>query len=313
MPDVTPFMTKLRDDIMKEREVGESTANQYIRTLFSLNDKHLFTSLTWLKNTDEIKRRLSEFAPTTQTGYVASIVSVLSLFKSKAGYKKVYQFWADLMADNKKNKLGVKEPNTKSAKQEANWISWEEVQDVKAKLFRYVPKTGKTITPQQQEDLLYYTILSLYTDVPPRRNQDYADMYVVNSLPEDVDKSKNYYDKSKQEFVFNKYKTAKSSGEQKVDVPESLQKTLALYLKYHPKPDGDDYPLLVKNNSKVSANSITRILNQIFHKKIGASMLRHIYLTSKYGDKVNEMSKDADAMGHSVAEQKEYVLTESAK
>ena len=36
-------------------------------------------------------------------------------------------------------------------------------------------------------------------------------------------------------------------------------------------------------------------------------MLRHIYLTNKYGDDINEMKKDAEAMGHSTTEQKEYI------
>jgi hypothetical protein len=34
-------------------------------------------------------------------------------------------------------------------------------------------------------------------------------------------------------------------------------------------------------------------------------MLRHIYITHKYGDTKKEMEKDAEAMGHSVAEQQQ--------
>jgi hypothetical protein len=52
-----------------------------------------------------------------------------------------------------------------------------------------------------------------------------------------------------------------------------------------------------------SVNSITRILNKVFGKHIGSSMLRHIYITHKYGDTKKEMEKDAAAMGHTVAEQ----------
>jgi hypothetical protein len=36
-------------------------------------------------------------------------------------------------------------------------------------------------------------------------------------------------------------------------------------------------------------------------------MLRHIYLSDKYKDINEEMKKDAEAMGHSVREQKEYI------
>ena len=43
-------------------------------------------------------------------------------------------------------------------------------------------------------------------------------------------------------------------------------------------------PFLVYNDGKEfnKINSITRILNKIFDKKIGSSMLRHIFLTDKY-------------------------------
>jgi hypothetical protein len=36
-------------------------------------------------------------------------------------------------------------------------------------------------------------------------------------------------------------------------------------------------------------------------------MLRHSYLSSKYGDIIEEQQKDAEAMGHSVSEQRDYV------
>ena len=37
-------------------------------------------------------------------------------------------------------------------------------------------------------------------------------------------------------------------------------------------------------------------------------MLRHIFLTSKYGDNIKEMEQDAKDMGHSVEQQKDYVV-----
>jgi hypothetical protein len=54
-------------------------------------------------------------------------------------------------------------------------------------------------------------------------------------------------------------------------------------------------------------NAITRILNKTFGKKVGSSMLRHIYLSSKYGKVVDEMKEDANAMSHSVDMQKDYI------
>ena len=52
-------------------------------------------------------------------------------------------------------------------------------------------------------------------------------------------------------------------------------------------------------------NAITRILNKIFGKNVGATMLRHIYLSAKYD--VKEMNDDSDKMGHTSGMQHEYM------
>ena len=49
-----------------------------------------------------------------------------------------------------------------------------------------------------------------------------------------------------------------------------------------------------------NVNDITRLLYKIFDKKIGSTMLRHIFLTSKYKNVLDEMEKDTEAMGTSV-------------
>jgi hypothetical protein len=57
-----------------------------------------------------------------------------------------------------------------------------------------------------------------------------------------------------------------------------------------------------------AVNVITRLLNKTFGKKVGSSMLRHIYLTDKYKNVLEEQKKDAEDMGHSTGEQKEYIV-----
>ena len=48
------------------------------------------------------------------------------------------------------------------------------------------------------------------------------------------------------------------------------------------------------------SQDMTRILNKIFGKNIGSSILRNLYLTNKYGDMVEELKKDTTDMGTSV-------------
>jgi hypothetical protein len=45
---------------------------------------------------------------------------------------------------------------------------------------------------------------------------------------------------------------------------------------------------------------MTRVLNKVFNRKLGCSMLRHIYLSDKYGEESKDMKQDAIDMGTSI-------------
>jgi integrase len=107
-------------------------------------------------------------------------------------------------------------------------------------------------------------------------------------------------------FIFNQYKTAKRYGQQIEDLPSELVDALNLYVKFHPLRKQASFPLLVNYMGEElhPVNGITRALNKIFGKNLGSSMLRHIFLTEKYGgSKVDEKEEDARKMAHSVAVQ----------
>jgi hypothetical protein len=46
---------------------------------------------------------------------------------------------------------------------------------------------------------------------------------------------------------------------------------------------------------------MTLILNKIFGKKVAVSMMRNIYLTSKYGNEQAKMKQDAHDLGTSLS------------
>ena len=48
------------------------------------------------------------------------------------------------------------------------------------------------------------------------------------------------------------------------------------------------------------SQEITRILNKIFGKNIGSSMLRNMYLSNKYSNVIDELKSDTKDMGTSV-------------
>ena len=307
---MTEFQLSLSRRLVEEKKVAETTAAAYLKTLHLLNDKKPFKNLSFLKNTETILGKMKDYAESTQRALLAAVVSVLSLFAEKPAYKKVYAFYADKMADGtQQRKENPPDTSKKSKKQEDNWMTWEEVNTKRNEMLQEVKTYGKKVDEQQFNHLLSTLVLSLYTLTQPRRNQDYLDMMVVKGKKEPESTETNYLlvDKTPKQFIFNKFKTAKKYGKQVIDIPEELKEMIALYLRHHPLKKDPVFPFLVSFDGTplTAVNAITRILNRIFGKKVGSSMLRHIYLSSKYD--IEEMTEDARAMGHSVEEQKKYL------
>lgn len=314
---VSDFMIKLRDDLQKERGLSESTLNTYLSRLVSLNDKKAFNNMGFLKDKEKIMEKLSEYADKTQENYLSAIVSSLTLFKDKHLYKSTYKFYYDTLKA-KNAELDLIDPSIKTEKQKVNWKSWDDILKIHSELAEKVKEFShlKSLTGHQWDILQQYTVLSLYVLMDaPRRNADFIHMVVVRSMPKEMDINKNYFDVENEEFIFNNYKTAKKYGTQTIKIPDNLMDILNVYLKYHPsyavggrKPQ--EIRFLVNDKGAVlkADNSITRILNCALKANIGSSMLRHIYLSWKFpSELLDDMEETADAMAHSVAEQKRYV------
>jgi hypothetical protein len=319
---VNEFMMDLHKQLL-ERKLAETTVTNYIKTLWMLNDKKPFKSLAFLKKHEDIHKKLEPYAESTKNTIVAAISSVLSLFKEKGPYKKTYTYYSDLLKERKSG--GEAKPtNEMTEKEKDAWLSWEDVEKRRNEIYEEILKfkNPKTVTPEQFQTYLNYVVLSLYTLLPPRRNQDYLNMRVVGKWTPEMSTDVNYIDMggsgTPTKFVFNKYKTAKKHGQQLIDIPKELADALLTYLKHHPvrshiiRRKTYDYPFLVTatGDPLKSQNAITRLLNKVFGKKVGSSMLRHIFLSNKYS--IDEMQKDADLMAHSVATQRTYLRSEDA-
>ena len=314
MKTITEFMMTLHKELKDKRDIADATASQYIRTLYTLNSDRPFNNLAWLKNTDSVELRLSDYAESTQKTMLSTIVSSLSIVSEKSSYKKIFAYWYNRMMD-KSNEARNRDTTIKSPTQEKNWLSWDVVLAHEKRLSEEAEKVvkQKVLSNNDWSNLLAYMILSLYTKFSPRRNQDYQFMKVVKSEKQATNLDFNYYVTDKQEFIFNKYKTAKVHGSQKFEVPKELVSVINLYLKKHPGVSKSPYFFLVQHDDTPlpSVNSITRILNRIFGKNVGTTMLRHIYLSSKYD--VSEMNEDAEKMGHTSGMQREYMKVDSVE
>jgi integrase len=313
MKNVSEFMMNLHKELISVRGVTDSTASQQIRSLYSLNNLRPFANLAWLKNKESVAERLKEFAPSTQKSVLGVVVSALSLVKDKATYKKIYaHYYSEMMSALKDGK--EKDTSVKTETQEKNWLSWDVVKAHEERLAEEVKALSGSLTPGKWEVLLSFAVLSLFTKFDPRRNQDYQLMYVVKNAKQATDKERNYYLLDSHQFVFQKYKTAKAHGTQQFEVPKPLVEDLKVFLSFHPlRKSKTAYPLLTRLDGTplVAVNSITRILNRIFGKHVGSSMLRHIYLSEKYD--IKDMNETSSKMGHTTNMAIQYAKTDTTE
>lgn len=173
----------------------------------------------------------------------------------------------------------------KTDTQRDNWITMEEVQQVYEQLendakilFRKSNKTNHDMIEIQN-----YVIVALLGGIfiPPRRSLDYCAMKIKN-VNRDED---NYISKNK--FVFNKYKTAKTYGRQELEMPQQLKNILNRWISIN---DGE-YLFMDTRGNPLNSVKLNQYMNKIFGgRKIAINAMRHSYLTDKYAE-TSENSK----------------------
>lgn len=308
------FMDTIADKLKEDRNLSEPSIKLYISQLVRLNDDKSFKNLSFLKDVEDIMSKLEKYKTNTKKSYLSAIEAVLYLYKKKN--VKLYDDYKTRL-DEMKKEYNETNKNEINDKEDKNWIKWDEIMEIKKGLLDKVKdiEKKKILGNKDFNNLLKAFVLALYTDIPPRRNQDYLLCYITdkNKTPTE---NENYLVISENKFIFHKYKTSRKTGVQEVDFNNNndFKYILGVYLKFHPiYKKNKKAPLLVDSNGSQFkfVNSITRLLNSIFKKKIGASMLRKIYLTHKFGDKldmIKEMRELASQMGHSVlAQQNNYI------
>lgn len=327
---MNPFMEKVVGDL-KTKGLADSSISLYLRSLEKLNGGKPFTSFAFLTKVPAILQQISEgYKPNTQRSILIAIVSVLNAVQGlpKTMTRITNKYYEVLKAV----KRGVDETdalNAKSESQKENWLSWDQVKAKMDELAVIAAQVKGNSLPDLNK-LLDALVLGLYVYNQPRRNKDYIDMVVVPSAEKAPNTDVNILDLKAARFIFQNYKTAAKYGTQTLPVPAELMELIRMYLTARgvwsqltaprvikrgnktvtaPTPE---VPFLLQPNGKpFNVNGITRILNRVFGAKVGSSLLRHIFLSGKYGKVLEEQKKDAEAMGNSVdIQQKSYIKTD---
>jgi hypothetical protein len=321
------FDTEFKKELVEkfnEKNLSPNSINLYIRNLEKLNDGFPLKNFNFLKDIDSICKELEKYKENTIRGYLISIVASLKIVNKKQYEKILKEYTEKMLSLAGKIKQDYKDGKIKEPTSD-NWTSMNDIKLHLSKLEEKVSKfmNNKEINEHQYNDLLSYLVLSLYTLEEPRRNADYQKMKIVGQYSDNLPIDHNYTDLNK--FIFNIYKTSKKHGKQEIDINPELKKVISIYVKHHPLINGklkknDNVDFLVYFNGKPlsSVNSITRILNKVFDKKIASSQIRKIYTTEKFG-KDSELGKlleeqraTAEKMGHTVETQNEYYIKDTS-
>ena len=212
---------------------------------------------------------------------------------------------------NKQMMLDIGEYNDKQilkqkdGKFAENMISKQEVEDILKKYEKETKPLFKKekLTMDDYQKIQNYILLCLTGGIflAPRRSLDWK-MKIKNY---DAEKD-NYVDLKKKEFVFNNYKTVKFHGSQTEPIPKPLLSILKKWIAI--LPDDMDYLLFDNRGGALTPSQITHRLNIIFDKKISTSMLRHIFLSDKFGNvNLKDLTDTAEAMGNTPLQALKYV------
>ena len=288
-------LREIIEDKIKEKRpnLNSSSLKTYVSILFNLHKKldPDGETLDWFNDDVKILDFLKEKTPQTRK----TVLSALFVLTGNENYQK-------LMIDDCKHTNEMYKSQKKSQKEEENWMSSAEIKEVYDDLYQRVNLMFS------QKLIAGYTTINNYillgclggiSGIAPRRSKDYTEMKIKNYTNQD-----NFYKAGK--FYFNVYKTAKDYGKQVIDVKQKAPeffKILNKWVKINPT----EYLLFSSNQQKLTSPQITRMLNKLLGKNVSSSMLRHIYLTEKYGDIQNEMEIDAKEMSYSKSTQAEYI------
>ena len=300
----------LIDTIQKSRpKAKESTIKMYVSNLMKLMKLFEQDNLKFLNNPENISEKISDLHYTTQRNYYNSIIVYLMSESDKPEEDKVIKKYNSLRDDLNKKYEEEQATGTISDKQKANFVDISEVnkmiqtmgEEIKAKGI----KKKEDLSAKDRALLQVYIIFNIYTRIPLRN--DISGMEVINKraynkLSETEKKEKNYLviNKNKMFFVLNKFKTSSKYEELKIDIPKDLEKLLRVYIRIN----GMGVLFKSSTGKALSRNALSQLLiktsKKYMGKSISSTMLRKIYLSSKYSKVKEEMIHDSKIMGHSL-------------
>jgi len=284
--------------------IKPSTIKAYIQNLekikmiLNLPNDNIKTFLKALGDKSNIDALLNTLQYTTIRNYYNSIIVLLQAYGGDKDIIEAYIKHRDIY-NNQYKEWASK--NEMSGTQKKNWVEMDEVIDI---MNSYNNKEG----------LQKYTLLRLFIEYPLRnsfKNLEITTMAKYNRLTKEDKAERNFFIKQQSPIRFslaiNDYKTYGTYGEKVFNITDpALTADLSKFLRVSKHTSY----LFTDGNTPFTSTGLTKYFNSIFKptgKSISTTLLRHIITSDKMGANHKEQMELSDKMGHSVAQNKDYI------
>jgi hypothetical protein len=296
------------EDIAEARpNLKTNTVKQYVTNLNKLKKMFDTDNYDFLSDTDEVMNKVSDLHYLSQRNIYNSVVVLLMALNHDEKYDKLLEEYGKLRDELNDKYSDEQKSGVISDKQSANFATIEEVYEMINQMATELkPIKKKTELSKKEFSLLQaFTLFNIYARMPMRN--DVAGMEAIqkrayNKLSEEDKKADNWLvlEKNGMFFVLNKYKTSKKYEE--LDLPID-DKALRTIIRFYLKHNGMGVMFKTSTGKAITRTELSKLLikysKKYMNKSISTTLLRKIYLSSKYGDMKKELEKDNKVMGHS--------------
>ena len=301
------------EEIQKARpNVKPNTVKQYEVNLKKLQKLYDTDNYDFLSKPDNVMDKIKDLHYLSQRNILNAIVVLLMALNHDEKYDDLLITYGDLRDELNDKYSDEQKSGIISDKQSKNFTDIESIykmiNDMAEDLKPIKKKSKDEITKKEMQLLQAYTLFNIYSRMPMRN--DVAGMSAINQaaykkLSDQEKKDNNYLivpSKGNLYFVLNQYKTSKKYKE--LDLPIE-DKNLRKILRYYLKMNGMGILFKTSTGKPLTRTELSKVLlkysNKYMGKSISTTLLRKIYLSSKYGDMKKELEKDNKVMGHSKA------------
>lgn len=314
------------EDISKARpQLKTNSVKQYVANLNKLKKIFDTDKYDFLKNPEKVMEKIEDLNYLSQRNILNAIIVLLSALNHDDKHDDLLEEYGKLRDDRNSMYIEQNKSGEISSKQAPNFTTTEEIfkmiNQMADDLKPIKKKSKDDITKKEMALLQAYVLFNIYARMPFRNDlgngAEAINQAAYRKLSDQDKKDNNFLvvpSKGNLYWVMNKFKTSKKYEQLNIPIEDAnLRKILRYYLKIN----GMGVLFKTSTGKPISKGELSKILikfsKQYLNKSISSTLLRKIYLSSKYSNVKDEMEKDAKMMGNSVSTQQAVYVKKPQK